>query len=158
MKIEHIEYVVIHCSDSDVPAHDDISVIEAWHRARKFNKVGYHWYIKKDGTIQVGRIFPEAGAHTKAYNDISLAICLGGRWEFTVAQKKSLEKLLWEINTSLSSHFAAFADMAYVVPHSYLTRQKPCPNFHWDRELFSVGNNRGVMRHLQFIGWDRPLL
>lgn len=65
--MRNIDLIVLHCSDSSNSDHNDISVIDAWNKDRGFlrkripanavNKQeksgGYHFFIKKDGTIQL---------------------------------------------------------------------------------------------------------
>jgi N-acetyl-anhydromuramyl-L-alanine amidase AmpD len=71
--------IVIHCSDTiegrNFYAHD----IDLWHKQRGFRKIGYHFVIDLDGTIEQGRPLREVGAHVKDYNKCSIGICyIGG--------------------------------------------------------------------------------
>ena len=51
-----VDKVFIHASDSDWKHHDDISVIRKWHVDENgWGDVGYHYFIKRNGTIQKGR-------------------------------------------------------------------------------------------------------
>lgn len=97
--------VVIHCSDTiegrNFYAHD----IDLWHKQRGFRKIGYHFVIDLDGTIEKGRPLREAGAHVKDYNKCSIGICyIGGldqnkkaKDTRTDEQKDALEFLLKEL-------------------------------------------------------------
>lgn len=78
MKPEDVKYIVVHCSASPPDVKTDIKTIDAWHRARGFLKVGYHFVIKTDGTVQEGRRLDEVGAHVQGFNDRSIGICLIG--------------------------------------------------------------------------------
>lgn len=74
-----VDTVVIHCSatreDVDYTFEDCIRD----HKARGFRKCGYHFYIRKDGTVHVGRLLSEVGAHAgKGYNANSIGICYEG--------------------------------------------------------------------------------
>lgn len=40
--------------------------------------MGYHFFIKRDGTIEIGRPITEVGAHTKGLNKTSVGICYAG--------------------------------------------------------------------------------
>ena len=40
--------------------------------------IGYHFFIDKEGKVFVGRPIDTKGAHNKAYNRNSVAICFGG--------------------------------------------------------------------------------
>jgi len=116
-----IDEIIIHCSDSDIKAHDDIRVIRDWHvNERGWSDVGYHYFIRKDGTIQKGRSWDTVGAHCKGHNRRSLGVCLSGRHKFTPRQFKALEHVLERI-------WAKFP--AIPVYGHYEFSNKSCPNF-----------------------------
>jgi N-acetylmuramoyl-L-alanine amidase len=73
-----INYLVVHCSATRPKTHVDASVIERMHRERGFLKIGYHYVILRDGTVQKGRQDSEVGAHVAGHNTGSLGICLVG--------------------------------------------------------------------------------
>jgi N-acetyl-anhydromuramyl-L-alanine amidase AmpD len=124
-----IDLIVVHCSDSDNPAHDDVSVINQWHLERGFSGVGYHYFIKNNGDIQKGRPDEKIGAHVKGCNKSSLGVCLHGRKRFTKEQFKSLQTLLVKliIEYGLTS--------TSVKEHNKLDKTKTCPNFIINEEL-----------------------
>ena len=128
-----IEEIILHCSDSDIKAHDDIKVIREWHLKRGFNDVGYHYYIRKDGTIQKGRLWSKMGAHCKGQNKHSLGICLGGRHKFTQKQFDALTHLL----VRLEFDFGALP-----VKGHYDYSDKTCPNFDVDEFMGEFYNKR----------------
>lgn len=90
-----VHAVFVHCSASDRPEHDDVGVIRAWHLARGFSDVGYHYFIRKDGEIQPGRPLDREPAAQRGHNTGSIAICLHGLREaaFTPDQFDSLRDL-----------------------------------------------------------------
>lgn len=119
-----INFIVIHCSDSDVFEHDDISVIRKWHvDERGWKDVGYHYFIKKDGTIQLGRQDEVAGSHAEGYNQTSIGVCFSGKKKFTPLQFYSASRLIrglidmYELNTF------------DVIAHCQVNKSKTCPNF-----------------------------
>ncbi|MFV1644949.1 N-acetylmuramoyl-L-alanine amidase [Phaeobacter sp. JH20_41] len=78
-----VKYIVIHYSATAVE--DDVSAddIDRMHKRRGFRKIGYHWYIRKSGSIEMGRDLSqpgrfEAGAHSEGENSISVGICFEG--------------------------------------------------------------------------------
>ena len=119
--MRRIRRVIIHCSDSDVPSHDDISVIRRWHvEERGWSDVGYHFFIRSTGEIQRGRPIEHQGSHCAGHNADSIGICLHGRKHFTVDQFASLRRLckvLLAENNSLTFH-----------GHCEFS-PKSCPNF-----------------------------
>lgn len=73
--------------------------VDAWHRAKGWDGIGYNWYIEKSGLLKKGRDENKTGAHTIGYNDKSIGICLAGNFDATlptVAQTATLTKLLKE--------------------------------------------------------------
>jgi hypothetical protein len=131
------ELIIIHCSDSDNKAHDDISVIDEWHKERGFlrknipqnavNKidlhVGYQYFIQSNGNIQIGRDEEEVGAHTEGFNSRSIGICLHGKDFFTKEQFDSCKKLIPQI---CARHNIEIKD---ILPHKALNKNKSCPRF-----------------------------
>ncbi|MCK7615168.1 peptidoglycan recognition protein family protein [Roseibium sediminicola] len=119
----------LHCSASDNPKHDDVSVIDAWHKARGWSGVGYHFFIKKDGTVQTGRPINRIGAHVAGHNTGSIGICLHGLEEdrFTKAQFESLRDLCGQINAAygLQMRFRGHKEVA----------AKACPVFDYRKVL-----------------------
>ena len=119
-----INKIIVHCSDSDVKAHDDISVIKGWHvNERGWSDVGYHFFIKKDGAVQKGRELATVGAHVKGHNSDSIGICLAGRHNFTTAQFDTLKVLLYD----LTHQFLLTTNDVY--GHRDFDKHKTCPNF-----------------------------
>lgn len=116
-----IDKLILHCSDSDIGAHDNIETITKWHKARKFRTVGYHYFIRKDGNIKKGRDIEQIGAHCKGENKGSIGICLSGRHKFTEYQFMSLQKLIKALDIRLKDSFT-------IHPHNEFS-DKSCPNF-----------------------------
>ena len=56
----------------------DVDSIHAIHKRRGFAGIGYHFYIRKDGTIYRGRPVEFIGAHCSGNNSSSIGICLEG--------------------------------------------------------------------------------
>lgn len=94
-----VNRVFVHCSASDNPEHDDVSVIREWHRERHFNDVGYHYFITSAGILQEGRSLEEVPAAQAPHNKGTIAICLHGltKEKFTEAQFDTLRELCTQI-------------------------------------------------------------
>ena len=113
-----IEKHIIHCSDSE---YGDVKAIREWHKQRGFKDVGYHYIIRRDGEIEIGRQLNEMGAHCKGHNKTSVGTCLIGKNSFTYNQYAALKKL----NNSLKLYFKNIE----IVAHNELNNKKTCPNF-----------------------------
>lgn len=78
MKRTSTTMIVIHCAATKPGMDIGRKEIEAWHFARGFVEIGYHYVIRRNGTIELGRQIDEQGAHVQGYNSKSIGICLVG--------------------------------------------------------------------------------
>ena len=80
---EAVRYIVLHCTDTYPSANFTIEKLQASHRARGFGPYpGYHFYVRRDGTLYYCRPITMRGCHAKGYNTGSIAVCYeGGRKE-----------------------------------------------------------------------------
>ena len=79
-----IREIIIHCADTPEGRNNTVADITAWHKARGFRTIGYHFVIYLDGSIHKGRPIEEVGAHCKegGHNRHSIGICYigGAEW------------------------------------------------------------------------------
>ena len=73
-----VKYIVIHCSATRSNQTYTAEQLERDHKARGFRTVGYHFYIRRDGTLTQHRQLLEPGAHCRPYNRCSIGICYEG--------------------------------------------------------------------------------
>ncbi len=100
--MRNVNEIIIHCSATPEGRNFKASDIDHWHRQRGFKKIGYHYVIDLDGTIEVGRDEDEIGAHCVGHNRESIGICYIGGLDCnlkpkdtrTEAQKASLRQLV----------------------------------------------------------------
>lgn len=120
---EKVKYLVIHHTACEKAA--PMSIHE-WHLKRGFYGFGYNAYIRKDGSVYIGRGF-NVGAHTKGYNSSSYGICVEGNYsverEMPEAQMKALRKYVRDIST-------AFPNLKEVVGHEKLGSTE-CPGIYF---------------------------
>lgn len=97
-----IDLIAIHCSATKSDQDCNAAIIDRWHRQRGFRKIGYHYVINRDGSVETGRKLDEVGAHIKGKNSNSIGIVLCGGLDkngdpesnFTKEQWKELEGLV----------------------------------------------------------------
>jgi len=82
--------VVHHSASADVSAAE----IHRWHRARGWSGIGYHYVIRKNGNIELGRPVDTVGAHTSGYNSTSIGICLTGNFMEETPSAEQLRALV----------------------------------------------------------------
>ncbi len=126
-----VQKIFIHCSASDNPKHDDISVIRKWHvEQNKWADVGYHYFIKKDGTIQKGRALEKDPAAQYPFNKGTIAICLAGleKDKFTTEQFNSLKIMAGVLDFKYNGEVTFHG-------HCEVTKLKTCPVFDYKKVL-----------------------
>jgi N-acetylmuramoyl-L-alanine amidase len=105
--IKDINTIVIHATDTPDEWDDKkaLGSVNDWHvNKQKWNAIGYHYLIGKDGDIYVARNPTERGAHAKNYNKNSLGIAFIGTGKNpTQAQKDALRSLSDKINSRVGS-------------------------------------------------------
>lgn len=87
------KYLVYHHTASKKLAPEKLNEI---HIKNGWGEIGYHYYIRKDGTVYKGRPEEAVGAHAIGKNRDSIGICLEGDFESerpTNAEIQSLIKL-----------------------------------------------------------------
>lgn len=130
--MREINLLVVHCAATDDDQDIGVDEIRKMHLARGFNDVGYHYVIKRSGTIQTGRAEDVIGAHAAGHNANSIGVCLIGgveaddklraEFNYTRWQMHSLEQLL----TVLTAKYPG----AKVLGHRDLPNvAKACPCF-----------------------------
>lgn len=83
--MQHIDTIIIHCSATREGKDYTAADIDRWHRERGFAGIGYHYVVRRDGTVEQGRPLPQVGAHCNwadpqgvSWNRHSIGICYVG--------------------------------------------------------------------------------
>lgn len=97
-----VDRVFLHCSASNNPKHNNVETMRAWHLARGFKDIGYHYFITTQGAVLAGRPLEQTPAAQEGNNTGTIAICLHGLnvEDFTLAQFDSLRQLCDQINAA----------------------------------------------------------
>lgn len=131
-----VDEIILHCSAT--PARMDCGAVEIrhWHVDENgWQDIGYHWIVRRNGVVEMGRPESKVGAHCTNHNSRSIGVCLiggttndvkGPEDNFTQAQFDSLAKVIRELrdrypHTSIHGH-SEFAN-------------KACPVFDVDKFL-----------------------
>lgn len=104
---ERTDFIAIHCSATTDKMNIGAADIDKWHRGKGWKCLGYHYVIRRDGTVEEGREEATVGAHVEGWNAVSLGICMVGgvdandvklaKNNFTKAQFDSLKQLLVDL-------------------------------------------------------------
>jgi N-acetyl-anhydromuramyl-L-alanine amidase AmpD len=65
--------------------------IRTWHLARGWSDIGYHFVIRKNGTVEKGRNESLPGSHVRGLNNQSLGICFSGHGDMQPLTPEQME-------------------------------------------------------------------
>lgn len=82
-----INKIVVHCTATKEGVDFGVETVDKWHRKRGWNGCGYHYLIRLNGDIEVGRPENVTGAHVKGYNRKSMGIAYVGGLDKNMAPK-----------------------------------------------------------------------
>ena len=112
-----LDKIILHCADTRTDQDFSVDDVRHWHKARGWSDIGYHYYIKCNGSL-----------HAKGHNANSIGICFeGGKnsdneiWdEPTNKQIRTVKKLIKSLRK----------DYGELTVHGhYEFSSKGCPNF-----------------------------
>lgn len=138
-KMRFINLIVIHCADTYARMDIGRKEIDAWHKERGWAGIGYHYVIRRDGTIEPGRPEEQPGAHVTGHNSHSIGICYAGgkgadgkpEDNRTYEQRSALLLLVKELKRKYPE--------ARVAGHRDLNPGKACPCFDVKKEFGVMG-------------------
>jgi N-acetylmuramoyl-L-alanine amidase len=124
------KYIVVHCAATKPTMDIGVREIRQWHQQQGWLDVGYHFVIRRNGMLEVGRDLDAVGSHVKGHNHESIGICLAGGIDaqgtpednFTAEQYAALDGLIFKIK---AEHYPD----AKVIGHRDLDPGKACPSF-----------------------------
>jgi len=126
-----IRRAILHCSYTRPSMDWGVAEVRRVHvEENGWSDTGYHYVLKRDGTVEIGRPIERPGAHAIGHNADSIGICLiGGMAEedrrpdcnFTADQWGALEALVVE----LAVRFPGLS----VIGHRDVAPGRACPTF-----------------------------
>lgn len=130
---ERTDAIFVHCSATKAGQNVGVREIRQWHKEQGWLEIGYHFVIKRDGTVEAGRDEGAVGSHAKGHNHNSIGVCLVGGIDekgrpeanFTPQQMNALRSLL----TTLLAKYPGS-----VIRSHHEVAPKACPSFkvkHW---------------------------
>lgn len=133
-----INKIILHCTATPEGRDYTVAQIRDWHvRNRRWNDIGYHFVVYRDGTVHRGRPVERAGAHTLGQNAHSIGICYVGGLDArtmkpkdtrTPAQKHALVKLVRQLRGQYGANITVHGHNEFAA--------KDCPSFRVNPEEF----------------------
>lgn len=124
-----IRLIIIHCSAVRPWQVSGLQDIDRWHRQQGWNGCGYHYVVRRDGTIETGRPLETVGAHCLHHNQHSIGVCYEGGLDAdgiaadtrTKIQKVAMRQLLEKLHEQFPK--------AIIAGHNVFDPTKDCPCF-----------------------------
>ena len=109
------------------PWDDDLSAaeIDASHKAKGWTCIGYHYVIRKDGTVEQGRPHWTVGAHAYGHNSHTIGIHVCGNFEEAEPTDEQIESLAMLL-ANLCTDYGLPIDRDHIVGHRELM-STACP-------------------------------
>jgi N-acetylmuramoyl-L-alanine amidase len=76
--MREITHIVMHCTATPGTADIGAAEVNRWHLQRGWSGIGYHFVIRRNGTVEAGRPIEKKGAHVAGFNAKSVGISLAG--------------------------------------------------------------------------------
>ena len=136
MSTDSVRFLIVHCSATRETQDYTVEQLKHDHLARGFLDVGYHYYIRRDGTVTQHRRLNEVGAHCRPFNRCSIGICYEGGLDAkgnhkdtrTLKQRAALVTILIELKKKFpKALIRGHNEMPGAVP-------KACPCFKPSKE------------------------
>ena len=123
--------IILHCSATPAGREVTAADIDRMHRQRGFKKIGYHYFIRLDGTVEKGRQDWEVGAHCLKHNSKALGICYAGGMTKDMKKPKDTrtpeqKEAMTELIKTLMKKYGIAKEKVY---GHYMFANKACPSF-----------------------------
>lgn len=118
LDIKAVKFIVIHHIEASKATIEDI---HQWHLNNGWLGCGYNEYIRKDGTVYIGR-GDNVGAHTESFNECSYGISLEGDYEKEQVPQEQFNSLI----ERCQYHINRFPKNCVIAEHGSLNNTK-CP-------------------------------
>ena len=143
MPADSVSYIIIHCTATRETQDYTPEQLKHDHLQRGFIDVGYHFYIRKDGSVTQHRRLNEVGAHCRPFNRCSIGVCYEGGLDAngkpkdtrTLKQRATLVGLLLDLHRKFpKAVIRGHNEMPGAVP-------KACPVYKPSKELSQLYDN-----------------
>tara|TARA_Y100001937_G_scaffold17204_1_gene23744 strand:- start:418 stop:834 length:417 start_codon:yes stop_codon:yes gene_type:complete len=123
------ESIVIHCSATKSSMDIGLVEIRKWHvEDNGWRDVGYHYIIRRNGEVELGRRHDDTGAHAAGYNHKTIGVCMvGGMADDNSAENNFTDKQWTSVSDLIKQIKVNYPDVN-VIGHNEIS-SKECPSF-----------------------------
>lgn len=133
--------VILHNADA---SNCTIQDIHQWHLDNGWSGCGYHFLVRKDGSIYKGRPENAIGSQCKGYNNGSLGICFEGKY-----MTETMPEVQYEAGIELLQYIFGKYGVLAIYGHNELF-ETDCPGTN-----FPLDNFKNMTASLNKIGWNK---
>lgn len=118
--------IILHHANASTCSAEDI---HTWHLNRGWSGIGYHFVVRKDGTIERGRPIDRVGAHCTGQNVDSIGVCFEGDFE-----KETMPDVQLQAGRELMAYIKGLYGQGLVIAKhkSFMATDCPGKNFPFD--------------------------
>jgi N-acetylmuramoyl-L-alanine amidase len=128
-KRKSTDYIVVHCAATKPSMDIGRKDIDQWHRQRGWLKIGYHFVIRRNGEVEIGRAIDEVGAHVLNRNSNTVGVCLVGGIDEAGKPETNFTDKQWESLATVIYQLKALYPDAKVRGHCDFDKGRACPTF-----------------------------
>ena len=123
------DYIVIHCAATKASMDIGLTEIRKWHvQDNGWRDVGYHYIIRRNGEVELGRSIRDTGAHAAGYNHKSVSVCMVGGMAEDNSAENNFTAQQWTALLDLVKQLKSNYPDADVIGHNEIS-EKECPSF-----------------------------
>jgi N-acetylmuramoyl-L-alanine amidase len=139
--------LIWHCTATPEGKNYTVRDIDAWHKARGWSGVGYHYVVYRDGKIELGRPIDQIGAHVADRNTGTIgAVYVGGLDAKGKKPKDTRTAAQRAAMLTLTKQLASVYSLKKISGHNQYAN-KACPSFDVRRD--ELGNIPGYSRGIK---------
>lgn len=120
------DMIVLHNTGAETDTDTDAESINDYHLSIGWACIGYHYVIRKDGTIEQGRPEWAVGSHAYGENSHTIGIHLSGNFNVAEPTNEQIESCAVLV-AHLTQKYGFPADRAHVVGHREVNDDTSCP-------------------------------
>ena len=132
-----INEIIVHCSYTKPSMDIDADWIRRLHtRQNGWLDIGYHFVVKRCGSVEVGRPVEQPGAHCRGHNANSIGICMvGGMSDENRPEDNFLPEQFIQLRQSIYVLKQLYPGITKVTGHLDYDKNKACPCFDVHQKL-----------------------
>lgn len=125
------KYIILHHAAT---IRATVEQIHSWHLGRGWAGIGYHFYVRKDGSVYKGREIGWTGGHTTNYNYCSIGVCFEGNFE-----NESMNDVQKQAGAELITYIQELYDYSLEVRKHKDFNATACPGSNFPFDYISNG-------------------